>query len=112
MNDTNFGKEDLRGFWTPKDPVSYGPAFEWPPRPRALIRWFFGFPGYLFPWNFLYAGVAILIWTFLTPSTESLKTLSYQWVGLVLIRNIILAMLVYGAWHMWLYVWQKQGVAG
>jgi len=111
MNDTNFGKEDLRGFWTPKDPVSYGPAFEWPPRPRALIRWFFGFPGYLFPWNFLYAGVAILIWTFLTPSTESLKTLSYQWVGLVLIRNIVLAILVYGAWHMWLYVWQKQGVA-
>ena len=43
------------GFWTPKEPVSYGPAFDWPPRPRALLKWFFGFPGYLWPWNVLYA---------------------------------------------------------
>ncbi|MDO8353021.1 MAG: hypothetical protein Q7T14_06125 [Aestuariivirga sp.] len=47
MDDSRFGKEDSRGFWTPKEPVSYGPAFDWPPRPRALLKWFFGFPGYL-----------------------------------------------------------------
>ncbi len=47
MDDSKFGKEDSRGFWAPKEPVSYGPAFDWPPRPRALLKWFFGFPGYL-----------------------------------------------------------------
>ena len=27
---------------------------------------------------------------------------------MILARNIVLAILVYGAWHMWLYVWRKQ----
>ena len=70
---SSFGKEDARGFWAPKEPVSYGPAFDWPPHPRALLKWFFGFPGYLLPWNVLYAVAAILIWMFLTPSLETFE---------------------------------------
>ena len=31
MGDSKFGMEDSRGFWAPKEPVSYGPAFDWPP---------------------------------------------------------------------------------
>jgi hypothetical protein len=34
-------------------------AFDWPPRPRSLLKWFFGFPGYLLPWNLLYAVAAV-----------------------------------------------------
>ena len=108
MDDLKYGTEDSRGYWKPNEPVSYGPAFDWPPRPKALVKWFFSFPGYLFPWNVLYAVAAVLIWMFLTPSMETLKTLSAGWVGLVLARNIALAFAVYGAWHMWLYVWRKQ----
>ena len=111
MDDSLFGKEDARGNWAPKKPVSYGPAFDWPPHPRALLKWFFGFPGYFLPWNVLYAVAAILIWMFLTPSLETLKTFSFTWAGLILLRNIGLAILVYGAWHLWLYVWRKQGTA-
>ena len=61
------------------------------PNPSALLRWFFGFPGYLLPWNMLYAIAAILIWTFLTPSLESMATFAPWWVGLILLRNIVLA---------------------
>jgi sterol desaturase/sphingolipid hydroxylase (fatty acid hydroxylase superfamily) len=111
MDDSKFGREDSRGFWIPKDPVSYGPAFAWPPQPRALLKWFFGFPGYLWPGNALYAVAAILIWEFLTPGLETLRTFSLQWAALILLRNIVLAMLVYGAWHVWLYAWRKQGTA-
>ena len=111
MDDKAFGTEDSRGFWTPKTPVSYGPAFDWPPRPKALLKWLFGFPGYFLPWNVLYAIAAVLIWQFLTPSLATMKTLSAGWIGLILIRNIVLAIAVYGAWHMWLYVWRKQGTA-
>ena len=57
----------------------------------------------------MYAVAAILIWMFLTPSLETLKTFSFTWAGLILLRNIVLAILVYGAWHLWLYVWRKQG---
>src|SRR5579871_4029692 len=111
MDDAAFGNEDTRGFWAPKKPVSYGPAFDWPPDPRALLRWLFGFPGYFLPWNVLYAVAAILIWTFLTPSLETLRTFSLGWVGLILLRNAGLAVLVYSAWHVWLYVWRRQGTA-
>src|SRR5262245_27665066 len=111
MDDSILGTEDSRGNWAPKKPVSYGPAFDWPPHPQALLKWFFGFPGYFLPWNVLSAIAAILIWTFLTPSLETLKTFSVGWAGLILLRNLGLALLVYGAWHLWLYVWRKQGTA-
>ena len=111
MDDSAFGKDDARGFWTPKRPISYGPAFDWPPRPKALFKWCFGFPGYFLPWNVLYAVAAILIWQFLTPALDTMTTLSAGWVGFILLRNIGLAILVYGAWHLWLYVWRKQGTA-
>jgi hypothetical protein len=111
MDDSAFGHDDKRGNWTPKTPISYGPAFAWPPQPRALVKWLFGFPGYFLPWNVLYAVAAVLIWKFLTPSLEAMKAFSAGWVGLVLLRNIGLAIAVYGAWHLWLYVWRKQGTA-
>ena len=91
MDDALYGKEDARGNWAPNKPVSYGPAFQWPPDPRALFKWFFGFPGYLLPWNVLYAVAAIGIWTFLTPSLESMRSFSLWWVALILVRNVGLA---------------------
>ena len=77
----------------------------------VLLKWFFGFPGYLLPWNLLYAVAAVLIWLYLTPSLETMKTFSVDWAGLILVRNLGLAIAVYGAWHMWLYVWRKQATA-
>ena len=111
VDDALYGKEDSRGNWAPNKPVSYGPVFSWPPDGRALFKFFFGFPGYFLPWNFLYAVAAILIWMFLTPSLETMKTFSLGWVALILLRNLGLAIAVYGAWHLWLYVWRKQGTA-
>lgn len=109
MDDRRFGQEDSRGNWVPEKPISYGPFFEWPPNPRALLKFFFGFPGYFLPWNVLYAVAALLIWTYLTPPLDTLATFSPIWAGMILGRNIVLALLVYGAWHLWLYVWRRQG---
>ena len=111
IDDLEYGTRDAQGNWEPNDRVSYGPFFNWPPQPKVLLKWFFGFPGYLFPWNVLYAVAAILIWLYLTPSLEAMKAFSIDWVGLVLLRNIGLAVLVYGAWHLWLYIWRKQDTA-
>ncbi|WP_421724625.1 sterol desaturase family protein [Bauldia sp.] len=109
VSDSAYGKEDSRGHWSPNKPPSYGPFFDWPPNPRVLFKWFFGFPGYFLPWNVLFAVAAILIWTYLTPSLETLQTFSLWWVALILLRNLGLTLFVYGAWHLWLYVWRKQG---
>lgn len=108
MDETKFGARDKNGDWAPCEPISYGPAFAWPPQPRALLKWFFGFPGYLLPWNVLYAVAALGIWFYLTPSLATFETLSVSWVELILMRNLGLAVCVYGAWHLWLYVWRKQ----
>ncbi len=109
MDDRQIGQEDSKGFWKPNKPIGYGPAFVWPPQPKAFFKWLFAFPGYFLPWNVFYAIFAILIWAYLTPSLETMKTFSASWVGFILIRNIALAIMVYGAWHLWFYVWRKQG---
>ena len=108
MEDSSYGKEDSRGHWAPNRPVSYGPFFDWPPDPRARANWFFGFPGYFLPWNVLYLVLALVIWRFLTPSLDAFKSFTVYWAGWILLRNVALTVLVYGAWHMWFYVWRKQ----
>lgn len=111
MEESRYGTEDKRGDWAPKKPISYGPAFAWPPQPKVFLKWLFGFPGYFLPCNVFYAILAVLIWFYLTPSLENFKGFSFYWSGVVLLRNIVLAICVYGTWHMWLYVWRKQGTA-
>ena len=111
MDEARYGTRDRRGDWSPNRPITYGPALEWPPQPKALVKWLFGFPGYFLPWNAAYAALAILIWTWLTPSLEHFKSVTLAWAGVVLLRNLVLAICIYGAWHMWLYVWRKQGNA-
>ena len=51
MDDLKFGAEDARGYWKPIKSISYGPFFEWPPKPKALFKWFFGFPFYYLSFN-------------------------------------------------------------
>ena len=111
MEESNFGREGSRGEWSPNKPISYGPVFTWPPKPRSLLTWFFGLPGYLFPWNVPYAIAAVCIWFFLTPSLDHFQTLSLLWFGVLLLRNLVLALIVYGGWHLWLYAFRKQGTA-
>lgn len=111
MDDSAYGMENACGFWEPKKPISYGPAFNWPPTFGPLLKWFFGFPGFLLPWNLFYAIAALLIWKFITPPLQSFETFSFYWAGVILARNLMLAVLVYGAWHVWIYVWRKQGTA-
>ena len=108
MDESVYGKEE-RGHWAPHKRVSYGPAFARPWSPGAFLKWFFGVPGFLLPWTIPYALLAVAIWLWLTPSLETMKTLSWDWVLFVLARNLVLAIIVYGAWHLWFYRWRKQG---
>lgn len=108
MDDSEYGSVDNRGYWRPNERISYGPTFVWPPQPKAFLKWFFAFPGYLLPWNVLYAVFAVVIWVYLTPALERFETLTFGLALLILGRNLGLALLVYGAWHLWLYVWRKQ----
>ena len=63
LSDT--GPRDARGQWQPAGPRPEPPLFAWPPRPLAVFKWLFGFPGYLWPWTSLYVLIALSTWLYL-----------------------------------------------
>ena len=79
---SNFGREDMRETGHQTSRLATAPL-SWPPKPRALLIWFFGIPGYLFPWNVAYAIAAIGIWFFLTPSLDYFQTISVFCFGML-----------------------------
>ncbi|HET7717886.1 MAG TPA: sterol desaturase family protein [Bauldia sp.] len=99
---------DRRGDWRPPR-IKSPPLFHLPFRPLAVLKWIFGWQGYLLPWNVTYAVVAILTWVFLTPTLPAMRTFEFWWVGVIFARNMALIFLVVGAWHLRLYVQQAQG---
>lgn len=103
------GKRDKRGEWTPTEPIGYAPIFDGPFRPLAILKWIFGYPGFFLPWNVFYMAVPIITWAYFTPAVESMQTFQVGWIAYIFIRNVILTLLVVGAWHVWLYAKQAQG---
>lgn len=110
MDETLYGTRTTRGEWTPSRRAGFGPLFDWPTNPARILRWFFGFPGYLFPWNALYLAVAVAAYRFATPSAATMRTLAPGWVLLILARNLGLVVAWYGLFHLHLYLRKAQGI--
>ena len=108
MDDSKYGKEDKRGYWKPDDLIQYPRVFVWPPQLLGVAKWL---PKYLFPWGVVYALLAMIVWFFLTPPIEQLKNFSYEWIGLIFLRNVSLTLLVVGGQHYWFYTKRAQGTA-
>jgi sterol desaturase/sphingolipid hydroxylase (fatty acid hydroxylase superfamily) len=108
MDEAAFGSRDKRGHYKPKDPIRYPSVFVWPAKPVAVLKWLLGYPGYILPWNLLYAVVAVLVWVYLTPSVETLRTLEPGWIAFVFLRNAALIFLFFGAFHLRLYMQRAQ----
>lgn len=108
MDDSDFGTEDRRGLWKPKDLIRYPDVFVWPPQLTGILKWL---PKYLFPWGIAHALLALAVWTWATPSVARMQTLSADWILLILLRNAALTVLIVGGQHYWLYVRRAQGTA-
>jgi sterol desaturase/sphingolipid hydroxylase (fatty acid hydroxylase superfamily) len=109
MNEADFGKRDKLGYWRPFKRTEYPPLFTTPVRPAATAKWIFGYPGYLLPWNALYAVVALGVWYFLTPPIETMRSFSIGWITFLLVRNTLIVLAFYGVWHARLYMQKSQG---
>jgi sterol desaturase/sphingolipid hydroxylase (fatty acid hydroxylase superfamily) len=109
MSDTTLGKRDKWGDWRPPYLLQLPPIVAWPPRPLAALKWLFGFPGYLWPWNTLYLAVAMVTWFFLTPDLAGMQSFELGWIAIILGRNIGLTLLFVGTWHIWFYIIKGQG---
>ncbi|SDB45140.1 sterol desaturase family protein [Bauldia litoralis] len=109
MDEAKYGTRDRRGHWTPFDRLDYGPLFSWPTKPLAILKWMFGYPGYILPWNLLIALIAIAVWFLATPSLETMKTFEVGWVAFILARNLAMTFVFYGSIHFLLYIRRSQG---
>ena len=109
MDESAFGSRDRRGHWKPFKRISYAPLFVWPFRPLPFLKWLIGMQGYIFSWNLLFASLSVVLWLFLTPSMETMSTLSVGWVAFIFGRNAVLMLAWFGAFHIRLYVKRTQG---
>lgn len=95
--------------WRPAGRIALPPIYSWPPKPVAVAKWMFGFPGYLWPMNSLTLATAVFTWVFLTPELAAMQSLEGWWIALLLARNLALTLFVFGGLHLYLYVFEKQG---
>jgi sterol desaturase/sphingolipid hydroxylase (fatty acid hydroxylase superfamily) len=109
MDDTHYGTSDRRGDWKPFKVIQYPPVFVWPAQPMKLLKWLFGYPGFILPWNLLYAMVGLVLWLYLTPPIETMKECSAGWLSYLLARNAVIAFLFFGSFHLRLYILKRQG---
>jgi sterol desaturase/sphingolipid hydroxylase (fatty acid hydroxylase superfamily) len=108
VDDTLYGTRDKRGDWKPNKLIEYPPVFVWPAQPARFVKWLFGYPGYILPWNLAYALFGVVLWLYLTPSMETMKTFSPGWIGYILARNWVIVLLFFGAFHLRYYMLKRQ----
>ena len=100
---------DESGEWQPAKRPAPAPIFAWPPRPVEALKWMFGFPGYLWPWNAIYMLIAIGTWLYLQPALERCVEFRVDWIAEMYVRNIAMLIVIAGAWHVYFYRFKAQG---
>ena len=108
MDESALGNRDKRGFWRPNKKLNYGPVLVWPFKVWVFLKWLFGYPGFIFPWNAGYVAITVIAWFYLTPSIETMSTLSIDWMALVFLRNVALTIIIVSAWYFFLYMKKTQ----
>lgn len=109
MSEVIAAGRDSRGEWQPDERLAPVPVWAWPPRPLETLRWFFGYPGYLGPWNAFYCGLAILTWLYTQPELSRMAEFRIDWIAQIYLRNLALLVLLTGGWHLRLYTFRGQG---
>jgi sterol desaturase/sphingolipid hydroxylase (fatty acid hydroxylase superfamily) len=104
-----YGTRDSRGHWKPPYPAQYAPLFTWPIHLKALASWFFGFPGLLWPFNTFIVLFSLATIAFFQPAIETCKNLEVGWIGLMLLRNLVIMLAFYGGMHLVFYRWRLLG---
>jgi sterol desaturase/sphingolipid hydroxylase (fatty acid hydroxylase superfamily) len=94
--------------FTPEVPLTQAPYFEWP---ISLV----GSLKYLFeiwrPLNqrFLLLMLAVVVWTWFTPSLERAASFQLDWMLEIALRNLVIVLVVAGGLHLLLFTFARQG---
>lgn len=108
MNEATDLERSTNGDWRPAKPIKT--AFSrWPIKPAETLKWFFGWPGYLWPEHLLWFCVSLITWLFLTPSLTTMQTFSWGWIAILYVRNLAFIAILFGGMHYFLYIKKRQG---
>lgn len=86
-----------------------GPLFQWPLQPIKILKYLFAPQGFLWPFNLLYALLAVACWMYFTPALERAASFKIGWMAELYLRNVVLLILIAGGLHLRLYVTRGQG---
>lgn len=93
----------------PQVPIKASPFFSWPPDPKRMASWvatrWLGIAE-----NVVILGIALICWTWLSPSLETAATLSPGWIIGIWLRNMVLMLMVAGGLHWFFYMRKGQGM--
>ncbi len=99
------GHIDDKGHWRPERAQGFAPLFTLPFRPIALLKWLFGWGGYIWPIRVIYVVLAYVTWYLLQGGVlETYKSLEFGWIALIVLRNLILLVTVFGFYHVTIYM--------
>ena len=94
--------------WTPDLPLTDESVFNLSHRPINALKVLYN------SWlpitdRLIVVAVSALTWLYLSPSLETARTFSFDWVALVYLRNLALMVLLAGGMHLYLYTFKRQG---
>ncbi len=58
----------------------------------------------------IYFGIATRTWLYFQPALSRCVTFQLDWILEMFVRNLVLLVLIYGAWHYWLWSRKSQGL--
>ncbi|MCE8513219.1 sterol desaturase family protein [Ruegeria pomeroyi] len=105
MSDTQ-----LKGWnHVPDVPLKVSPIFSWPPNPTEIAGWFWS-SWFLITEKLIIVGIAFASYLWFQPPLEESRTFAFGWVAQMYARNLLLALIIGGALHLWFYTFSAQGL--
>jgi sterol desaturase/sphingolipid hydroxylase (fatty acid hydroxylase superfamily) len=105
IDDSLYGARNKRGDWAPSGHAEIAPFWAWPPQFLKVLKWL---PGYVWPWNLLHMGTALLWWYVVVPPLDTLKVLSWGWAAYLLVVNWLACLAFYGFFEWRFYLRKAQ----
>lgn len=100
---------ELKGWnHVPELPIRVSPFFTWPLRPVEMVKWVWN-SWFLISEKLIIVGIAFACLEWFHPPLEETQTFAWGWVAEIYARNMVLALLVGGALHLWFYTFSAQG---
>jgi len=94
--------------YIPDVPLAVSPLYTWPPKPKAALLWIWH-SWFLISERLLILGIAVISLVYFQPPLAVTKTLAFDWIAQIYLRNLVLMILVAGGLHLYFYVWRGQG---